>query len=130
MTPTSGGTATRWCSPARWTAPRPRRCVFELDGRQVERTLRWRDVSPEVYAQARAGVAGWWVGGATAYHQWHPVSDPPVEHLAAIVRNANRFHELWGWFPMEGWLAAFERAGLARRDGRGWVAVEDAAARA
>ena len=39
-------------------APRPRRCVFELDGRQVERTLRWRDVSPEVYAQARAGVAG------------------------------------------------------------------------
>ncbi len=28
-----------------------------------------------------AGVPLWWVGGASAYHQWHPVSDPPVEHV-------------------------------------------------
>jgi GT2 family glycosyltransferase len=55
----------------------------------------------------------WWVGGARAFHQWHPVSDPPVEHLDDIVRNANRFHEQWGWFPMEGWLHAFAARGLA-----------------
>lgn len=76
----------------------------------------------------RAGVAGaamWWVGDATAYHQWHPVSDPPVEHLDDIVRNANLFRVRWGWFPMEGWLTAFAERGLARLDEqRGlWCAV-------
>ncbi|WP_205314477.1 glycosyltransferase family 2 protein [Nocardioides houyundeii] len=69
---------------------------------------------------ARAGVPGWWVGGAVAHHQWHPVSDPPIEHVAAIVRNANLFRRRWGWFPMEGWLAAFADAGLARRAGDRW----------
>jgi len=67
----------------------------------------------------RAGVAGGrlsWVGGATAFHQWHPVSDPPIEHLYDIVRNANRFHSRWGRFPMEGWLEAFEAEGLAHYD--------------
>jgi N-acetylglucosaminyl-diphospho-decaprenol L-rhamnosyltransferase len=70
------------------------------------------------FAQAAAarGATLWWVGGATALHQWHPVSDPPVEHLDDIVLNANRFHRRWGWFPMEGWLAAFEQRGLARHD--------------
>jgi N-acetylglucosaminyl-diphospho-decaprenol L-rhamnosyltransferase len=67
-------------------------------------------------ASAAAGATLWWVGGATAHHQWHPVSSPPVEHLEDIVVNANRFHERWGWFPMEGWLAAFEERGLARHD--------------
>jgi GT2 family glycosyltransferase len=65
---------------------------------------------------ASADAALWWVGGAPAYHQWHPVSDPPVEHLADIVRNANRFRERWGWFPMHGWLDAFAARGLARPD--------------
>jgi len=59
-----------------------------------------------------AGARMWWVGDAHAFHQWHPVSRPPVEHLADIVRNANRFHDRWGWFPMEGWLDDFARAGL------------------
>ncbi|WP_230471732.1 glycosyltransferase, partial [Corynebacterium fournieri] len=52
-----------------------------------------------------------WVGGAHAYHQWHPVSSPPWEHLADIVANANRFHDKWGTFPMEGWLEAFAAEG-------------------
>lgn len=57
-----------------------------------------------------------WVGGAAAYHQHHPTQTPPVAHLASIVRNANVFHDRWGWFPMEGWLAEFEARGLARLD--------------
>ena len=28
-----------------------------------------------------------WVGGAAAYHQWHPTSSPPVPHLDDILRN-------------------------------------------
>lgn len=39
-------------------APRPQRCVFALDGQEVERTLQWRDASRDVFVQARAGVAG------------------------------------------------------------------------
>lgn len=57
-----------------------------------------------------------WVGGATAYHQHHPSASPPVQHLGAIVANANRFHRRWGWFPMGGWLSAFAELGLAELD--------------
>ena len=57
-----------------------------------------------------------WVGGAAVYHQHHPTSTPPVQHLGSIVRNANAFHDRWGWFPMEGWLAEFATRGLAELD--------------
>lgn len=61
-----------------------------------------------------AGGSLTWVGGATAYHQHHESTSPPVQHLEAVVRNAGVFHDRWGWWPMEGWLAAFEERGLAR----------------
>jgi len=60
----------------------------------------------------RAGVPLHWVGGAWAWHQHHPVSDPPREHLSDIVRNSNLFHRRWGEWPMTGWLTAFRDAGL------------------
>ena len=68
----------------------------------------------------------YWVGGADAFHQHHEVESPPLRHLASIVRNANHFHERWGWFPMEGWLGAFERLGLAERDpvSHRWVVLQ------
>jgi N-acetylglucosaminyl-diphospho-decaprenol L-rhamnosyltransferase len=77
--------------------------------------------------RARRGAASlFWVGGARAFHQWHPVSDPPVEHVADIVANANRFKERWGWFPMSGWLHEFRRRGLVRLgpDGQTWSLVQ------
>ncbi|MDO9408537.1 glycosyltransferase family 2 protein [Patulibacter sp.] len=55
----------------------------------------------------RSGVPLTWVGGAWAFHQHHTVSSPPREHLRDIVHNARRFREVWGRWPMEGWLAAF-----------------------
>lgn len=60
-----------------------------------------------------------WVGGAHALHQYHPVSNPPVEHLRDIVTNAALFHQRWGWWPMTGWLDAFEAQGLIVRDRHG-----------
>lgn len=63
------------------------------------------------------GVGLTWVGGAHAYHQWHPVSRPPVEHLDDIVRNARIAHRRWGRWPMTGWLDAFAERGLVRWDG-------------
>ena len=57
-----------------------------------------------------------WVGGAAAYHQHHGSEVPPVQHVHSIVRNANTFHDRWGWFPMEGWLAEFEARHLAELD--------------
>ena len=62
-----------------------------------------------------AGLVGW-VGGATAYHQHHPVHSPPVEHVDAILRNGARFARRWGWWPMTGWLEEMERLGVVRRD--------------
>lgn len=72
-----------------------------------------------------------WVGGAHAYHQHHPVSNPPVEHLADILRNARVFHRRWGTWPMEGWLRAFADRGLVSYDTAGdeWLRVSDGTSR-
>ena len=70
------------------------------------------------FARVLGGAGGrlTWVGGATAYHQHHPTSTPPVQHVASIVRNANVFHDRWGDYPMLGWLREFEVRGLAHHD--------------
>ena len=73
-------------------------------------------------AQA-AGVPMLWVGGADAYHQHHPVSSPPVEHVSAILRNGGLFAQRWGWWPMQGWLADFESLGLVQNVGGDWIAA-------
>jgi GT2 family glycosyltransferase len=64
------------------------------------------------YTARSAGIPLHWVGGAWAWHQYHPVSDPPREHLEDIVRNSVLFHRRWGEWPMIGWLTAFRDAGL------------------
>lgn len=53
-----------------------------------------------------------WVGGASAWHQYHPVADPPYRHLHDIVSNARVFHRRWGCWPMHGWLRQFADDGL------------------
>ncbi|MEH6821196.1 MAG: glycosyltransferase family 2 protein [Dietzia psychralcaliphila] len=63
------------------------------------------------------------VAGAHAYHRWHPVSDPPVEHLEDLLRNGAHYAERWGEWPAPGWFDQFERMGLVRRLGDGWEAV-------
>ncbi len=71
-----------------------------------------------------AGVELAWVGAARAYHQHHPVSRPPVEHLDDILRNGRLFANTWGHWPMEGWLQEFERMGLVHRVDGDWAAGE------
>ncbi len=70
-----------------------------------------------------ASVESWWLGSARAFHQFHPVSSPPVEHLDAILRNGRLYAERWGEWPMVGWLEAFEGLGLVRRAGGSWERV-------
>ncbi len=53
------------------------------------------------------------------FHQHHGVFRPPLNHFASIVTNARRFHEVWGVWPMEGWLRAFTRLGLIYWDSKG-----------
>ncbi|MGI8459165.1 MAG: glycosyltransferase family 2 protein, partial [Propionibacteriaceae bacterium] len=69
----------------------------------------------------QVGVGFTWVGGAEAYHQWHPSGTPPVQHLDDILRNGERFADRWGWWPMQGWLDQFVELGLIRPAGTGWV---------
>lgn len=74
----------------------------------------------DVAQRARAaGLGLTWLGSARAHHQHHPVSRPPVEHAADIVRNATVFHRHWGWWPMGGWLEELAALGVVRRDGAG-----------
>lgn len=67
-----------------------------------------------------AGVGLGVLGGARAYHQHHPVSSPPVEHLDDILRNGRTFRDRWGTWPMAGWLEQMERLGLVHRVGPDW----------
>ena len=46
------------------------------------------------------------------YHQQHSVYRPPLNHLASIIINANRFYEKWQHWPMAGWLTDFADMGL------------------
>lgn len=63
-----------------------------------------------------------WLGGATAYHQDHGGGGLPVRHVRDIVENGARFAARWGWWPMQGWLDAFEDLGLVAVDAeRGYV---------
>lgn len=74
--------------------------------------------------QAReAGVALTWVGSASAFHQYHPVSSPPVEHLDDILTNGRLFADKWGQWPMQGWLERFEALRLVRRGESGYQPV-------
>lgn len=61
-----------------------------------------------------AGLKLLFVGQAIACHQYHDSYEPPVQHVADIVRNARVFRARWNRWPMEGWLADFERLGLVR----------------
>jgi GT2 family glycosyltransferase len=70
-----------------------------------------------------AGLDLGWVGAARAFHQWHPVSRPPVEHVDDIVRNAAIYRTRWDATPMLGWLEAFEERGLVRLEGGRWLAT-------
>jgi GT2 family glycosyltransferase len=70
-----------------------------------------------------AGVPLLFAGGFEAFHQWHPAYDPPLQHFSDIVRNAGRFHERHGIWPMDGWLDAFAERGLIARDRRGGLRV-------
>ncbi|MFJ6653281.1 galactosyltransferase-related protein [Microbacterium sp. NPDC091313] len=71
--------------------------------------------------RARAGgVPLRWVGGAHAFHQWHPVSSPPWQHLDDILRNGAAFADRWGEWPMTGWLEAFAAAGAIQEHAGGW----------
>ena len=68
----------------------------------------------------QAGVPLVWVGGAHAYHQYHPTSSPPWQHLDDILRNGRLSADRWGFWPMQGWLDAFPAAGAIEQAPAGW----------
>ncbi|MGJ9424644.1 glycosyltransferase family 2 protein [Nesterenkonia halotolerans] len=102
-----------------------RRAVWERIGGFDEAYTGYGAEDTDFAWRARAaGVELAWVGGARAYHQYHPVSRPPVEHLDDILRNGRLFANTWGHWPMEGWLQEFERMGLVHQVDGDWAAGE------
>lgn len=65
---------------------------------------------------AASGLPTFWVGGARAYHQHHPVHVPPLQHFDAILANATRFRGTHGRWCMTYWLGQFRTAGLIAWD--------------
>lgn len=63
------------------------------------------------------------VGGAHAYHQWHPAGSPPWRHLDDILRNGALFAERWGEWPMRGWIDSFIEGGAVEPHGDGYRRV-------
>ncbi|MFB4354292.1 galactosyltransferase-related protein [Microbacterium sp. LS_15] len=66
------------------------------------------------------GIPLHWVGGAHAYHQWHPAGTPPWRHLDDILRNGALFAERWGEWPMGGWIDDFVAAGAVEEHAGGY----------
>lgn len=56
-----------------------------------------------------------WVGGAWAYHQHHEEVGRR-DRVPDIVRNASLFRQVWGWWPMAGWLAELAEEGRVEWD--------------
>jgi hypothetical protein len=71
----------------------------------------------------QAGVALLFLGGPGAFHQHHENFDPPLQHFEDIIRNAEIFRDIWGVWPMQGWLHAFARLGLIRLGDRSIITV-------
>lgn len=69
---------------------------------------------------AARGIDLAWVGGARAYHQFHPVSRAG-DHLDDILRNGRLFRDRWGSWPMRGWLEELEDQGFVARRGDDWA---------
>ncbi|MCG5244813.1 glycosyltransferase family 2 protein [Methylorubrum extorquens] len=65
---------------------------------------------------AGSGLPTFWVAGARAYHQHHPVHVPPLQHFVPILANARRFHARHGRWCMTYWLEQFRAAGLIAWD--------------
>jgi len=69
------------------------------------------------------GIPLHWVGGAHAYHQWHPAGSPPWRHLDDILRNGALYAEQWGEWPMGGWIREFVAAGAVEPHAGGYRRV-------
>ncbi len=65
---------------------------------------------------AAQGLPTFWVAGARAYHQHHPVHVPPLQHFDSILANAARFQARHGRWCMDYWLGQFRDAGLIAWD--------------
>ncbi|OAV44164.1 glycosyltransferase family 2 protein [Lewinella sp. 4G2] len=63
---------------------------------------------------ARAAGIRFFLADARVYHQHHVTHSPPLNHVEDLVVNANAFRKKWGGWPMEGWLRAFQDAGLIK----------------
>lgn len=97
-----------------------RRADFCTLGGFCEEYLGYGGEDTDLAFTARSvGMPFSWVGGAWAWHQYHPVEDPPRSHLRDIVRNARVFRRRWGRWPMDGWLRAFAADGLVEWDSEG-----------
>ena len=56
------------------------------------------------------------MGGASAFHQYHPPARHTPERITEIVRNSHLFHRRHGWWPMTGWLHELAAAGTVEFD--------------
>ncbi|UFN48939.1 glycosyltransferase [Roseomonas sp. OT10] len=90
-----------------------RRATFERIGGFDESFTGYGAEDTDLSFRARAaGVPLLLTGDTRAFHQHHTVRDPPLQHFADILANAQRFRARHGLWPMDGWLHAFARMGL------------------
>lgn len=89
-----------------------RRTIFDRAGGFDEGFVGYGAEDTDFAFRARRAGIPFLISQARCYHQYHASSVPPVEHLRDIVANATYFRQVWGQWPMEGWLRAFDEMGL------------------
>lgn len=86
--------------------------IFNKIGRFDETFKGYGGEDTDFGFSARQQNVAFYTINAMAYHQYHPSYDPPLNHLEAIVNNANQFYKKWGIWPMEGWIKKFKNMGF------------------
>ncbi|WP_116083897.1 galactosyltransferase-related protein [Tropicimonas sp. IMCC34011] len=100
------------------------RAAFELIGGFDERYSGYGGEDTDFGKTAVvAGLPIGWLKGGRVYHQYHAHHMPPIHHLHAVVRNALKFEEKWGYRTMGHWLYAFGLMGLLDEDESGALRI-------
>ncbi len=89
-----------------------RRSVWEQIGGFDERFQGYGAEDTDfAFSAQEKGVRVAWLGGGTAFHQYHDQYAPPLQHFHDVLRNAAVFYRKRQWWPMEKWLQQFVEAG-------------------
>ena len=87
--------------------------IFEKIGGFCEEFVGYGAEDTEFAYRAKQKNINHMMSGMTrVFHQYHPVHTHPYSHFQDIVRNAETYYKLCGYWTMDEWLSQFQKYGF------------------